>query len=252
MDFEKYTDRSKGFVQAAQMLAMREGHPQLGIEHLLKVLLDDPEGLAAGLIGRAGGDARMALRNTEELLSKQAKVSGAASQPQPTRDLVRLFDTAQKIAQKSGDSYVTAERLLLAIATEKETDAGRALAKAGVTPQALNTAINDLRKGRTADNATAENAYDALKKYARDLTQAAREGKLDPVIGRDEEIRRCIQVLSRRSKNNPVLIGEPGVGKTAIVEGLASRIADGDVPEGLKHKRLISLDIGSKIGRAHV
>ncbi len=250
MDFEKFTDRSKGFVQSAQMLAMREGHPQLGVEHLLKVLLDDPEGLAAGLIGRAGGDARAALRNVEELLAKQAKVSGGASQPQPTRDLVRLFDSAQKIAQKAGDSYVTAERLLLAMATEKDTDAGRALAKAGVTAQALNTAINELRKGRTADNATAENAYDALKKYARDLTQAAREGKLDPVIGRDEEIRRTIQVLSRRTKNNPVLIGEPGVGKTAIAEGLALRIINGDVPESLKEKQLLALDMGSLIAGA--
>ena len=250
MDFEKYTDRAKGFVQSAQMLAMREGHPQLGIEHVLKVLLDDAEGLAAGLIGRAGGDAKAALRNVEELLAKQPKVSGAAAQPQPTRDLIRLFDSAGKIAQKSGDSFVTAERLLLAIAMEKDTDAGKALAKAGVTPQALNSAINEIRKGRTADNASAENAYDALKKYARDLTAAAREGKLDPVIGRDEEIRRAIQVLSRRTKNNPVLIGEPGVGKTAIAEGLALRIVNGDVPESLKDKALLSLDMGSLIAGA--
>jgi ATP-dependent Clp protease ATP-binding subunit ClpB len=195
MDFEKYTDRAKGFVQSAQTTAMREGHPQLAPEHLLKVLLEDTEGLCSGLIQRAGGDAREALRATEQALAKMPKVSGGASQPQPTRDLVRLFDTAQKIAQKAGDSYVTVERMLLAIATEKETDAGRILAKAGVTPQSINAAINELRKGRTADNASAENAYDALKKYARDLTQAARDGKLDPVIGRDEEIRRAIQVL---------------------------------------------------------
>jgi ATP-dependent Clp protease ATP-binding subunit ClpB len=250
MDFEKYTDRAKGFVQSAQMVAMREGHPQFLPEHLLKVLLDDNEGLTAGLIGRAGGNAKQALVLTEELLSKQAKVSGAASQPGASRDLVRLFDTAQKIAVKAGDSYVTVERMLLALATEKDMEAGKVLAKSGVTPQALNTAINDLRKGRTADNATAENAYEALKKYTRDLTQAARDGKLDPVIGRDEEIRRAIQVLSRRTKNNPVLIGEPGVGKTAIAEGLALRIVNGDVPESLTDKKLLSLDMGSLIAGA--
>jgi len=250
MDFEKYTDRAKGFVQSAQMVAMREGHPQFLPEHLLKVLLDDNEGLSAGLIGRAGGNAKQALVLTEELLSKQAKVSGAASQPGASRDLVRLFDTAQKIAVKAGDSYVTVERMLLALATEKDMEAGKVLAKSGVTPQALNTAINDLRKGRTADNASAENAYEALKKYTRDLTQAARDGKLDPVIGRDEEIRRAIQVLSRRTKNNPVLIGEPGVGKTAIAEGLALRIVNGDVPESLTDKKLLSLDMGSLIAGA--
>jgi ATP-dependent Clp protease ATP-binding subunit ClpB len=250
MDFEKYTDRAKGFVQSGQMLAMREGHPQFLPEHLLKVLLDDNEGLSAGLIGRAGGNAKQALVLTEELLSKQAKVSGAASQPGASRDLAKLFDTAQKIAVKAGDSYVTVERMLLALATEKDMDAGKVLAKAGVTPQALNNAINELRKGRTADNATAENAYEALKKYTRDLTQAARDGKLDPVIGRDEEIRRAIQVLSRRTKNNPVLIGEPGVGKTAIAEGLALRIVNGDVPESLTDKKLLSLDMGSLIAGA--
>ena len=250
MDFEKYTDRAKGFVQSGQMLAMREGHPQFLPEHLLKVVLDDNEGLSAGLIGRAGGNAKQALVLTEELLSKQAKVSGAASQPGASRDLAKLFDTAQKIAVKAGDSYVTVERMLLALATEKDMDAGKVLAKSGVSPQALNTAINDLRKGRTADNASAENAYEALKKYTRDLTEAARTGKLDPVIGRDEEIRRAIQVLSRRTKNNPVLIGEPGVGKTAIAEGLALRIINGDVPESLTDKKLLSLDMGSLIAGA--
>ncbi len=250
MDFEKYTDRAKGFVQSGQMLAMREGHPQFLPEHLLKVLLDDNEGLSAGLIGRAGGNAKQALVLTEELLSKQAKVSGAASQPGASRDLAKLFDTAQKIAVKAGDSYVTVERMLLALATEKDMDAGKVLAKSGVSPQALNTAINDLRKGRTADNASAENAYEALKKYTLDLTEAARTGKLDPVIGRDEEIRRAIQVLSRRTKNNPVLIGEPGVGKTAIAEGLALRIINGDVPESLTDKKLLSLDMGSLIAGA--
>ena len=250
MDFEKYTDRAKGFIQSAQTLATREGHPQLLPEHILKVLLDDSEGLAAGLITRSGGDAKMALRLTEELLGKQAKVSGGASQPQASRDIVKIFDTAEKIATKAGDSYVTVERILLALATEKDLDAGKGLAKSGLTPQALNTAINDLRKGRTADNASAENTYEALKKYTRDLTQAARDGKLDPVIGRDEEIRRSIQVLSRRTKNNPVLIGEPGVGKTAIAEGLALRIINGDVPESLSDKKLLSLDMGSLIAGA--
>ena len=250
MNFEIYTERARGFVQSAQTLAMREGHPQLQPGHLLKVLLDDPEGLCAGLIDRAGGQSRVALAQVEAWLAKQPKVSGNASQPQATRELVRLFDTAEKAAEKAGDSYVTVERLLLALAVEKDTEAGKALAAAGVTPASLNGAINALRKGRTADNATAENAYDALKKYARDLTEAAREGKLDPVIGRDEEIRRTIQVLSRRTKNNPVLIGEPGVGKTAIVEGLALRIIDGDVPESLKEKSLLALDMGALIAGA--
>jgi ATP-dependent Clp protease ATP-binding subunit ClpB len=251
MDFEKYSERSRGFLQAAQTLAQRRGHQQLVPLHLLKVLLDDKEGLAATLIQAAGGDAAAALSGAEAELARLPKVEGAgAGQIYLSGELARLFENAEKLAAKAGDSFVTAEQLLLALALAHGSPPQRVLGGAGVTPQSLNRAINDLRKGRTADSATAEQGYDALKKYTRDLTQAARDGKLDPVIGRDDEIRRCIQVLARRTKNNPVLIGEPGVGKTAIVEGLALRIVNGDVPEGLKKRRLLSLDLGLLVAGA--
>ena len=251
MNFEIYTDRAKGFVQSAQSLALREGHQQFAPEHLLKVLLDDEQGLAAGLIQRAGGRPKDALQATERALAKRPKVSGGgAGQLYMAPEIARVFDTAEKIAEKAGDKYVTAERLLLALAIEASSEASRILKDAGVTAASLNEAINEIRKGRTADSATAEQSYDALKRYARDLTEAAAEGKLDPVIGRDEEIRRAIQVLSRRTKNNPVLIGEPGVGKTAIAEGLAQRIVKGDVPESLKDKKLLALDMGALIAGA--
>src|SRR4249920_2328903 len=251
MNFEKFTDRARGFVQSAQSLALREGHQQFSTEHLLKVLLDDPEGLAAGLIDRSGGRSREALAAVEAALAKRPKVEGSgAGQLYMEPALARVFETAEKIADKAGDSFVTVERLLLALAVEKDCEAGKILSRAGVTPQNLNAAIEALRKGRTADSASAENQYEALKKHTRDLTEAAREGKIDPVIGRDEEIRRTIQVLSRRTKNNPVLIGEPGVGKTAIVEGLALRIVNGDVPESLQDKKLLSLDMGAMIAGA--
>ncbi|HEY4345164.1 MAG TPA: ATP-dependent chaperone ClpB [Parvibaculum sp.] len=251
MDLEKYTDRSRGFVQSAQGLAVRSGHQRFTPEHLLKVLLDDEEGLAAGLIRAAGGRPDQALTGVETALKKLPKVEGSsAGQLYLAPETARVFEAAEGLAKKAGDSYVTAERLLLALLIEPGTESGKILKTAGVTAQTLNEAINTVRKGRTADSSSAEDGYEALKKYTRDLTAEARSGKLDPVIGRDEEIRRTIQVLARRTKNNPVLIGEPGVGKTAIAEGLALRVVNGDVPESLKNKRLLSLDLGALIAGA--
>jgi ATP-dependent Clp protease ATP-binding subunit ClpB len=250
MNIEKFTDRAKGFLQAAQTIAMRETHQRVTTAHLLKALLDDDQGMATGLITAAGGNAQAARVAVDTAVSRLPKVSGSGAQLQWDQDVARLLDQAEQVATKAGDSFVTVERLLLAIALAPETEAGKALKEAGVTAQALNTTIEQLRKGRAAHSASAEESYDALKKYARDLTQAARDGKLDPVIGRDEEIRRTIQVLARRTKNNPVLIGEPGVGKTAIAEGLAIRIKNGDVPDGLKDKSLWALDMGALIAGA--
>ncbi len=252
MNIDKFTDRAKGFLQSAQTVAIRMNHQRIAPEHLLKALLEDEQGMAAGLIAAAGGDAKRATSETDLALAKIPVVSGSGAQTTPgiDNDAVRVLDQAEQIATKAGDSFVTVERLLVALALSLNTAAGKALKAGGVTPEGLNTAINGVRQGRTADTAGAEDRYDALKKFARDLTQAARDGKLDPVIGRDEEIRRTIQILARRTKNNPALIGEPGVGKTAIAEGLALRIANGDVPDTLKDRRLMSLDMGSLIAGA--
>ncbi len=249
MNLEKFTERSRGFLQAAQTIAMRDNHQRLGPEHLLKALLDDDQGLAANLISRAGGSPERVLEAVDLALSKMPKVTGDAGQVYMDSQTGKVLDEAEKIAKKAGDSFVPVERILTALAVVK-SKAKDALDAGAVTAQKLNGAINDIRKGRTADTASAEEGYDALKKYARDLTEAAAEGKIDPIIGRDEEIRRAMQVLSRRTKNNPVLIGEPGVGKTAIAEGLAMRIVDGDVPESLKNKKLLSLDMGALIAGA--
>ncbi len=251
MDIEKFSDRSKGFLQSAQMLAQRSGHQQFTPEHLLKVLIEDEEGLAVNLLTASGANAVSLPADIDAALAKLPRVEGAgASNVYLSNENARVLDSALQMAEKAGDSYVTVERLLQALTMASGTPSADILKKAGATPQALNEAINQIRQGRTADSASAENAYDALKKYAQDLTEDARNGKLDPVIGRDEEIRRTIQVLSRRTKNNPVLIGEPGVGKTAIAEGLALRIANGDVPDSLVEKRVLALDMGALIAGA--
>ncbi|WP_230278946.1 ATP-dependent chaperone ClpB [Croceicoccus sp. Ery15] len=252
MNLEKFTDRAKGFLQAAQTVAIRMNHQRISPAHILKALLEDGEGMASGLIQRAGGNAGFATAEIDEALSKVPQVSGGGAQQTPglDNDAVRVLDQAEQLATKSGDTYVTVERLLLALTLATTTSAGQALKAANLTPQALEAAITELRGGRKADTASAEESYDALEKYARDLTAAARDGKLDPVIGRDEEIRRTVQILARRTKNNPALIGEPGVGKTAIAEGLALRIANGDVPDSLKDRRLMALDMGSLIAGA--
>ncbi len=250
MDIEKYTDRMKGFIQSAQSLALSSGHQQFQPDHLLKVLLEDNEGLCAGLIDKAGGNSKLVLAAVEKSLEAQPSVSGGNGQLYLSSGIAKLFETAEKAAKKAGDSFVTVERMLLAMVIESGAPTAKYLKEGGVTAQSLNQAIEEIRQGRTADSSNAEAGYDALKKYARDLTEDAREGRLDPVIGRDEEIRRSIQVLSRRTKNNPVLIGEPGVGKTAIAEGLALRIVNGDVPESLRDKKLLSLDMGALIAGA--
>ena len=252
MNLENFTDRAKGFLQSAQTTAIRLNHQRITPLHILKVLLDDSEGMAAGLVQRAGGDPVKAEQRVDDELGRIPAVSGSGAQASPglDNDSVRVLDQAQQIAEKSGDSFVTVERLLVALALASNSKAGGVLADAGVDAKALERAIADLRGGRTADSANAEQAYDAMQKYARDLTQAARDGKLDPVIGRDEEIRRTVQILARRTKNNPALIGEPGTGKTAIAEGLALRIANGDVPDSLKNRTLMALDMGALIAGA--
>src|SRR5690606_7476574 len=249
MNMEKFTERSRGFLQAAQTIAMREGHQRVLPEHLLKALMDDDQGLSSNLIKRAGGEPKRVQEAVDQMIARMPKVSGGDGQVYVDTALVRVLDEAEKLAKKAGDSFVPVERILMALAMVN-TKAKDALDVGAVTAQNLNAAINDVRKGRTADSASAEEGYDALKKYARDLTQAAEEGKIDPIIGRDEEIRRAMQVLSRRTKNNPVLIGDPGVGKTAIAEGLAIRIVNGDVPESLSNMKLMALDRGALIAGA--
>ena len=248
MDLSKFTERARGFIQAAQTIAIRENHQRILPEHILKALLDDDQGFASNLIARSGGDAKSVRDHVATTLSKLPKVDGGA-QAYIDNQTVKVIGEAEDIAKKAGDQFVPAECILTALAIVK-SGAKDALSAGRVSAQSLNSAINDIRKGRTADSANAEEGYDALGKYAQDLTEAARDGKIDPIIGRDDEIRRAMQVLSRRSKNNPVLIGEPGVGKTAIAEGMALRIINGDVPESLRNKKLMALDMGALIAGA--
>ena len=248
MDLSKFTERARGFIQAAQTVAIRENHQRILPEHILKALLDDDQGFASNLITRSGGDAKSVRDHVATALSKLPKVEGVA-QAYIDNQTVKVIGEAEDIAKKAGDQFVPAERILTALAIVK-SGANDALSAGRVSAQSLNSAINDIRKGRTADSANAEEGYDALGKYAQDLTEAARDGKIDPIIGRDDEIRRAMQVLSRRTKNNPVLIGEPGVGKTAIAEGMALRIINGDVPESLRNKKLMALDMGALIAGA--
>ncbi|MEL6934710.1 MAG: Clp protease N-terminal domain-containing protein, partial [Pseudomonadota bacterium] len=243
MDLSKFTERSRGFIQAAHVIATRESHQKLAPEHILKALMDDPEGMASNLVRRAGGAPEKVIQALDLQFGKIPKVTGDAGQVYTDGQSIKVLDEADKLSKKAGDSFVPVERLLTALAVVK-SGARTALEEGAVNAQALNSAINDVRKGRTADSASAEDSYEALEKFATDLTKAASEGKIDPIIGRDEEIRRAMQVLSRRTKNNPVLIGEPGVGKTAIAEGLALRIINRDVPESLLNKKLLSLDMG--------
>src|SRR5690606_13697168 len=252
MNLEKFTDHAKGFIQSAQTVAIRMNHQRITPEHIRKALVEDEEGMASQLIQRAGGNPGIALSEVDKALSKIPAVSGSGAQSTPglDNDSVKVLDQAEQLAVKAGDSFVPVQRMLQALALGLTNSAGQALKAANVDAKKLEEAIQEATAGRAAHSASAEDTYDALGKFARDLTQAARDGKLDPVIGRDEEIRRTIQILARRTKNNPVIIGEPGTGKTAIAEGLALRIANGDVPDSLKGRKLMSLDMGSLIAGA--